>query len=175
MNFRTGQPDDVKKLIDLHKAVARQGGGIARLEDEITEEYVEGFIKKSLAGGLIIVAIHPDDPDRLVAEIHGYKAGIKIFDHVLGEVTVLVDPEFQGKKVGKTLMMIFLDEIVRNRPDIGKVELFTGESNQRALALYQALGFRIEGRLEMRARTPSKDYEADVPLGWQNPNFEFEF
>lgn len=150
-------------------------GGIARLEHEVTEDYVKDFLIKSLASGLIIVGEHPEDPERLVAEMHGYKAGPKIFDHVLGEITVLVDPEFQGKKVGKTLMMIFLDEIVRNRTDIGKVELFTSEGNHRAMALYQSLGFRIEGRFEMRIRTPDKNYEADIPMGWQNPNFEFEF
>ncbi|MEJ7644999.1 MAG: GNAT family N-acetyltransferase [Chryseolinea sp.] len=175
MQFRTAEIDDLHKLVALYKAVARQEGGIARLEHEVTEDYVKDFLIKSLASGLIIVGEHPEDPERLVAEMHGYKAGPKIFDHVLGEITVLVDPEFQGKKVGKTLMMIFLDEIVRNRTDIGKVELFTSEGNHRAMALYQSLGFRIEGRFEMRIRTPDKNYEADIPMGWQNPNFEFEF
>jgi len=175
MNFRTASLDDLQKLVALYKAVAREAGGIARLEHEVTEDYVKEFLTKSLASGLIIVGEHPEDPERLVAAMHGYKAGIKIFEHVLGDVTVVVHPEFQGKKVGKTLMMIFLDEIVRNRPDIGKVELFTGEGNQRAMALYQSLGFRIEGRFEMRVRTPDKNYEADIPMGWQNPNFEFEF
>jgi putative acetyltransferase len=90
------------------------------------------------------------------------------------DLTIAVHPEFQGKKIGRTLFTIFLEEIATNRPDIGKVELITRESNLRAIQLYQSLGFRIEGRLEMRIKTPEGNYEADIPMGWQNPNFEFE-
>jgi ribosomal protein S18 acetylase RimI-like enzyme len=86
---------------------------------------------------------------------------------------LVVDPDFQGKKIGRTILMIFLDEIVKNRPDIGKVELIARESNQRAIALYQSVGFLIEGRLEMRIKAADGYYEADIPMGWQNPNFEF--
>ena len=44
---------------------------------------------------------------------------------------------------------------------------------REAIALYQSRGFLIEGRLEMRIRTPDRHYEADIPMGWQNPNYEF--
>ena len=173
MRYRTADIDDLQRLIKLYKAVAREEGGIARLEHEITEEYVHNFIIKSLASGVIIVGENPDDPDELIAEIHGYKAGISVFDHVLGDVTVLVHPKFQGKKIGRTILTIFLEEIGRNRTDIGKVELIAREGNMKAIELYQSLGFRVEGRLEMRIRTPDRNYEADIPMGWQNPNFEF--
>jgi len=173
MRFRTADIDDLSRLIKLYKTVAREEGGIARLEHEITEDYVKNFILKSLASGLIIVGENPDDPDELMAEIHGYKSGISVFDHVLGDVTILVHPKFQGKKIGRTILTIFLEEIARNRTDIGKVELIAREGNMKAIELYQSLGFRIEGRLEMRIRTPERNYEADIPMGWQNPNFEF--
>jgi len=173
MRYRSADIDDLNRLMKLYKAVAREEGGIARLENEITEEYVKKFILNSLASGVIIVGENPDDPDELIAEIHGYKSGVAVFDHVLGEVTILVHPKFQGKKVGRTILTIFLEEIARNRMDIGKVELVARESNLKAIELYQSLGFRIEGRLEMRIRTPERTYEADIPMGWQNPNFEF--
>ena len=114
MRFRTADIDDLSRLIKLYKTVAREEGGIARLEHEVTEEYVKNFITKSLASGLIIVGENPDDPDELIAEIHGYKAGISVFDHVLGDVTILVHPKFQGKKIGRTILTIFLEEIGRN-------------------------------------------------------------
>lgn len=173
MVYRTADVDDLHRLVKLYKAVAHVEGGIARLEHEVTEEYVKNFIQKSLATGLIIVGENPDDPDELVAEIHGYKAGIKVFDHVLGDVTILVHPKFQGKKIGRTILTIFLEEIARNRVDIGKVELIAREGNKKAIDLYQSLGFRVEGRLEMRIKTHHHTYEADIPMGWQNPNFEF--
>lgn len=173
MVYRTADVDDLHRLVKLYKAVAHVEGGIARLEHEVTEEYVKNFIQKSLATGLIIVGENPDDPEELVAEIHGYKAGIKVFDHVLGDVTILVHPKFQGKKIGRTILTIFLEEIARNRVDIGKVELIAREGNKKAIDLYQSLGFRVEGRLEMRIKTHHHTYEADIPMGWQNPNFEF--
>lgn len=173
MHYRTAEVDDLPRLVNLYRAVARQADGLIRLEHEITEDYVHDFLHKSLASGLIIVAEHPDDAEVLVAEIHGHKSGIKAFDHVLGHVTMAVHPEFQGKKIGRTLFTIFLQEIATQRPDIGKVELMTRESNHRAIALYQSLGFRIEGRLEMRVKNIHHHYEADIPMGWQNPNYEF--
>lgn len=175
MRYRTADLEDLQRIITLYKAVARAEGGISRLEREISEEYVRHFITQSTASGLILVAEHPDNPDELVAEVHGYKSGPFVFDHVLGDVTLAVHPEFQGRKIGRSIFTIFLEEIATNRSDVGKVELITREGNTRAISLYQSLGFRIEGRLEMRIRTPERTYEADIPMGWQNPNFEFDF
>ena len=173
MRYRTATPEDLDAIVKLYKTVAQTEGGIARLEDEVTSDYVRNFLQKSLESGLIVVGEHPDNADDLVAEIHAYKAGIQVFDHVLGELTIVVHPDFRGKKVGRTILTIFLEEVGRNRPDVGKVELIARESNQKAIALYQSMGFLIEGRLEMRIRTTDRRYEADIPMGWQNPNYEF--
>jgi len=173
MLYRIASSEDLPRIVKLYKAVAQAGGSIARQEQEITEEYVGSFIERSLDTGLIIVGEHPDNPDELIAEIHAYKAGLKVFNHVLSELTLVVHPQHQGKKIGRTLFTIFLEEIGRNRPDIGKVELFTRESNTKAINLYNSLGFKVEGRMEMRIKTPQGLYEADIPMGWQNPNFEF--
>ncbi len=174
MHYRTGELSDVPRLIKLHKAVAAVPGYLARTPEEITEDYVTDFLAHSLANGLIIVGENESNPDELIAEIHGYTSELSIFRHVMGDVTFMVHPDHQGKGIGRTIFTIFLDEIVNNRPDIGKVELFTYESNRRALGLYQSLGFMIEGRLEMRAKNPSGNFEADIPLGWVNPGFEFD-
>jgi ribosomal protein S18 acetylase RimI-like enzyme len=173
MRYRTATIEDLDRLVKLYQAVARTEGGIARLEPEITPEYVSGFLEKSLATGLIIVGENPDNENELIAEIHAYKAGIQVFDHVLSDLTIVVHPSFQKKKLGRTILTIFLEEVGRNRPDIGRVELIARESNEKAIALYQSLGFLIEGRLEMRIRTTDRHYEADIPMGWQNPNYEF--
>ena len=174
MHIRTAEPEDLQRIKILYEEVARTAGGLARTAKEITEDYIDNFLRKSLASGLIIVAEHPDDARKLIGEIHAYKPGIEVFDHVLSDLTIAVHPQFQGKKIGRTLFTIFLEEIALNHPDIGRVELIARESNQKAIQFYQSLGFRIEGRLEMRIRTPEKNYEADIPMGWQNPNFEFD-
>ncbi len=174
MHIRTAEPEDIQRIKRLYQAVARSGDGLARKEHEITDEYVEGFVNKSIAQGLIIVAEHPTDPNELVGEIHAYQPGIEVFSHLYSHLTIAVHPEFQGKKIGRTLFTIFLEEIGMNRHNIGKVELMTRESNERAIAFYQSLGFRVEGRFEMRIKDKHGNFEADIPMGWQNPNFEFD-
>lgn len=174
MHIRTAEPGDIQPIKRLYQAVAGKGDGLARKEDEITDAYIESFLTKSIETGLIIIAEHPTNPGELVGEIHAYKPGIKAFDHLYSNLTIAVHPDFQGKKVGRTLFTIFLEEIGLNRHDIGKVELMTRESNERAIAFYQSLGFKIEGRLEMRIKDKHGNYEADIPMGWQNPNFEFD-
>jgi len=173
MVYRTAEIDDLPRLVRLYRAVANREGGIVRLEHEINETYVLDFLKKCMATGLIIVGEDPEDKNELIAEVHASKMGVQVVDHVLSDLTIVVRPDYQGKKIGRTIFTIFLEEIARNRPDVGKVELIARESNHKAIALYQSLGFRIEGRMEMRIKTPQGNYEADIPMGWQNPNFEF--
>jgi len=175
MYLRIATQEDTGRIKTLYKKVSNsEGSGLARIENEITEEYINHFIEKSLAKGLIIVAEHPDDPEQLIGEIHGYPSEVDAFKHVMSEFMIAVQPDFQGKKIGRTLFTIFLEEIGKNRTDIGKVELFVRESNVKAIQLYQSMGFLIEGRMEMRIKTKAGLFEADIAMGWQNPNFEFD-
>lgn len=173
MHIREAVIADLSMIKKLYAEVSRHEGGIARVESEITDAYVSDFLEKSIECGLILVAEHPDKPDALIAEIHAYKPGPAVFDHVLSDLTIVVHPDFQQQKIGRTIFTIFLEEVGINRTDIGRVELVARESNQKAIRFYQSFGFSIEGRLEMRIRTPDRNYEADIPMGWQNPNFEF--
>jgi ribosomal protein S18 acetylase RimI-like enzyme len=154
--------------------VSREEGGIARLEHEITGDYIRNFLSKSLDSGFILVIEHPENPNELIAEVHAYKPGPVVFDHILSNLTLVVHPAFQGKKYGRTILTLFLEQVALNRPDIGRIELIVRESNHKAIAFYQSLGFLIEGRLEMRIKTTRKTYEADIPMAWQNPNYEFD-
>ena len=153
--------------------MALKGDGIAQREEEITDEFVESFLNRSLSRGISLVMENPQDPDALVAEIHAYKPGPVALDHLLTDLTIAVHPDFQRRKLGRTMLTIFLEEVALNHPHIGKVELFVRESNLKAIALCQSMGFTIEGRLEMRTRDEEGNYEADIPMGWINPNFEF--
>lgn len=174
MKLRTAVFEDWPAVKQIYTEVAKQKTGIARLEHEVTDDYVKRFMEKALDGGLMIVAEHPQNENELIAEIHACKSKLSVFNHLMTDLTIAVHPDFQGKKIGRTIFTIFLEEIGLNRPDVGKVELVTRESNTKAINLYQSLGFRIEGRLEMRIKTPDGGYEADIPMGWQNPNFQFD-
>src|SRR5688500_6781255 len=154
MHIREAVVEDLTAIKKLYQEVAHEVGGIARSKDEITDEYVGHVLKKSIEAGLIIVAEHPQNPDVLIGEMHAYKPGPEAFGHVYSDLTIVVHPAFHGKKIGRTIFTIFLEEVGLNRRDIGRVELIARESNHKAIGFYQSFGFRIEGRLEMRIKTP---------------------
>lgn len=173
MHFRTAEPTDIPALLQLYLDVARHGD-FTRTVEEISVGYVQDFVSRSLAEGLIIVAENPNHANALVGEIHAVKPDSGQSKHVLRDLTIAIHPSFQRKGLGKTMLRIFLEEVMHHRPDVGKVELAVNESNTSALALFQAFEFLIEGRLEMHRRNPDKSYEAEIPMGWQNPTFEFD-
>jgi ribosomal protein S18 acetylase RimI-like enzyme len=173
MHIRTAVPQDLEKIRNLYKEAARRDSNFFRTEEELTDDCILDFVNKSISKGLIIVAEDPNDENKLIGEIHGYQSGLKVTDHVLANFNLVVHPDFQNKKLGKTLFTIFLEEVGKNHPEIGKVELIVRESNEKAIRLFQSRGFLIEGRMEMRVKKADGSYEADIPMGWQNPNFEF--
>jgi ribosomal protein S18 acetylase RimI-like enzyme len=165
-------PTDKGKIISLYEKVAMISGGIARSKEEISEEYIEDFMRQAETSGIQLVIDHPEKPGLIIAEIHAYKAIPKVFAHVMGNLTIAVDPDFQGRGVGKILFTHFLEFITNNRPDIMRVELLTQESNEKAINLYKKVGFIIEGRLEKRIKMYDDRIEADIPMAWFNRNYE---
>lgn len=163
--------NDRDKIFALYKAVAKMPGGIAREEDEITAAYIGSFMEKAAVSGIQLVLENPENPVELIAEIHCYKLGPRVFSHVLGELTIVVHPSFQGKGAGRALFKYLLNYIEEERRDIMRVELIARESNKKAISFYKSLGFEQEGRLEKRVCPPKGDYEADIPMAWFNRNF----
>ncbi len=169
MNFRNAALSDAPKIKRLYLSVAKNEGGIARLPEEITDEYISGFLNKSLKDGLILVAESGND---IVGEIHAYRVGIKVFEHVLTDLTIAVSPEHQGKGIGKKLFLSFLETVKTDHHNIARVELIARESNKKAIQFYESIGFIIEGRFEKRIKTTHNTFEADIPMGWLNPNYQ---
>lgn len=98
MNFeiRFATSEDAANLNILYKSVAKTIGGIARLEKEITDVYILNFLNKALDNGLCLIIENPQKDNEIIAEIHCYKLGLKVFDHVLSELTIVVHPNFQN-------------------------------------------------------------------------------
>ena len=162
---------DHDMLLRLYLAVAGNEGGIARSRLEIDDNYISTIIKESMQRGIIFV-VSDDTGKKIIAEIHGYRPGIKVFNHVFSDFTIVVDPEYQGCGIGKYIFNVFLSEVKNNHPDILRVELIVRESNQKAIEFYKKIGFEIEGRLEKRIFNQFGKYEADIPMAWFNPSFK---
>lgn len=163
--LRPGRREDAPAIRLLYQTVAATPGGIAREPGEVTNDYVDGFVAHSLERGVLIVAEVPGLLG-LAAELHAYRSELRLFTHVLGDLTVAVHPKAQEQGIGRQLFTRLLDEVARDHPDIKRVELITQESNVRALKLYESLGFQREGRLEGRIRNSSGGVEADIPMAW---------
>lgn len=163
LTIRKADPADRQAILNLYQKVASFPGGIARVKDEITPGYIDQFMNAARERGLELVAEHAG---RIVAEIHAARPGISVFHHVLSDLTIVVDPDFQGKGTGRKLFTGFLNRIREEFPDILRVELIARESNRSALRFYTSLGFRQEGRFEGRIHSVSGGFEADIPMAW---------
>jgi len=168
---RQANDTDYSKIYDLYKKVAETPIGIARSPEEITEAYIKNFMRHAAETGIELVIDNPDNPSAIIAEIHCHKMEPKIFRHVLSELTIAVDPAFQGKGAGKKIFTHLLAFITSSRPDILRVELFTQPSNERAFAFYKKIGFVPEGMFEKRIPGKNGQLEADIPMAWFNPNY----
>jgi ribosomal protein S18 acetylase RimI-like enzyme len=170
--IRQATSEDLNKIYALYKKVATETTGLARSGDEITGQYVEDLMKHSSDSGIELVTDHPENSSQIIAEVHCYKLVPKTFSHVLSELTIAVDPDFQGKGIGRMIFTDLLDLIKTNRPDTMRVELISREFNLKAISFYESLGFKREGRLEKRIRSNANEFEADVPMAWFNPNYK---
>lgn len=172
LSIRVAEEEDLAGVLALYRAVAERPGGLARLAAEIDEDYVGSFMRHARCRGLELLAV--DDAGAVVGEIHAARPGIYCFSHVLNDLTIAVHPDCQGTGVGRRLFAAFMDRVVRDMPDILRVELIARESNARAIGFYESLGFAAEGRLRGRIRTVDGRFEDDVVMGWLREHSEQE-
>lgn len=163
MSIRQSTAADLDELFSLYKAVAKLPGGLARLESEVTRDYVEGFLQGALKNGVSLVA---SEGERLIGEIHAKVPELFCFSHVLSDLTIAVHPDQQSTGVGRALFNLFMETVEQERPDITRVELIARESNQKAIDFYRSLGFDTEGRLVGRIKNLDGTLESDIPMAW---------
>jgi ribosomal protein S18 acetylase RimI-like enzyme len=168
MIIRKALIKDKKAVYDLYKEVAKNERGIARMEDEITEQYMETMFDSVERQGIMLVGVD-ENSQMLIAEIHATKYGIKIFDHILTHLTLVVHPDYQRKGLGKTIFQTFLEEAVNHFPETRRIELESRASNQKSIGLYKRLGFVQEGIMRNKTRNKDGSFEDSLLMAWTNP------
>jgi RimJ/RimL family protein N-acetyltransferase len=161
--IRTGVAGDIASLLALYQVVAAEPGSLARRAEEMDASYIEGVSLAALSRGVWIVA---EDPKGLCASIHASRPLPRDFQHVLGELTIVVHPRSQGQGLGRKLFSAFMDHVRDKEPGILRVELITRDSNERARKIYEKLGFELEGRLRERVRHADGRLEDDLFYAW---------
>lgn len=150
------------KVLTLYRAVAAHGGGLARKAEEISRDYVFGFLERAQTDGITRAVWAADGT--IAAEIHADRMEPRQFHHVLTDLTIAVHPEWQGKGLGSRLFKVLIDHAPKLSPPITRIELVAREGNTAAIQLYQRLGFKIEGRFTKRVRLADGTVEDDIAM-----------
>lgn len=158
-----------EQILALYKKVVVVPDGIIRNPDEIDEVYISQFLKASINNGLILVGLKEG---RIVGEIHAVTPNIFAFQHLMTDLTIVVDPSEQGQGVGKTIFKQFLNIIQTDFPNVLRVELFTREHNERNVKFYESLGFINEGKQERKIFLSKKSFHTPIHMAWFNPNYD---
>ncbi len=172
MIIRKATADDLPQLTELYQEVARISQGIARSEAEVSEQYISNLYQQTSQQGLMLVGINVETGE-LVAEMHASKYGLRIFEHILTSLTIVVKPSYQGRGVGKSLFNAFLREVDENWPEVSRIELESRSTNQKSIGLYQSLGFVQEGRMVNKTRNADGRYEDSLLFARTKPTFFF--
>ena len=164
-----GELKHTREILQLYKSIAGIPDGIIRNEYEIDEEYVSGFLKKSIEKGLTLVGIIEN---KIIGEIHAYTPNIYAFQHLLTDLTIVVDQNHQGKGIGRKLFECFLETVKTELTHILRIELYTREYNKRNVRFYKSLGFINEGRQKDKIFVSHSVFETPLHMAWFNPNYK---
>lgn len=169
LEIKKAQLANEAALLELHKKVAKITDGIIRKANEIDKNYIAGILEKSLNNGLILLGLIDNE---IVGEIHGYTPNIYAFQHIITDLTIVVDPKHQGKGVGRKLFEQFLETVKKDLIHILRIELYTREHNQRNINFYESLGFINEGRQKNKIFVSDTIFETPIHMAWFNPNYK---
>jgi ribosomal protein S18 acetylase RimI-like enzyme len=156
---------DLPSIGVLLRDAAGISGGLVRAAGELSDDYIQHVVSRSLERGITLVA-RATDGSRLLGVVLAQFLGPRSLAHVLSELTLAVHSNSQGLGIGRSLMQGLIDTVTNQHPHILRVELLTRESNERARFLYGACGFREEGRFIGRIRNADGRLEADIPMAW---------
>jgi len=159
--LRRTRPEDAAAMLALFQAAAN-GPGLARYPDEIDADYIAATMARSTGPGGISIGAFSEE--RLVGEIHAWRPGPRKFAHVLGDLTIAVDPKWQGQGLGTSLFAALFDTAREMVPPIERIELFVHTGNPGARALYERLGFAVEGRMPGRLKLDSGEVLDDFAM-----------
>ena len=142
--FRPLEDRDLHSWITLSQRIVDDGRGVVMDLDEVTSTVEDA--RKRLAAflerpdHLALAAV--DDEGHLAGTCEVTRFRLRRLAHV-GLLALGVDPLWQGRGLGRALTEAAVAWC--DQQGIERIELYTRADNERAIALYQSLGFEHEG------------------------------
>lgn len=167
--IRSSTMEDIDAVRALYQKITKVPDGIIRRKEEITQEYIGGFLKNSLTDGISLTAFKKNGS--IIGEIHAYTPPIFAFQHLLTDLTIMVDPDFHGQGIGRRLFETFLSKVQIEFRHIYRVELFVREHNEKNIRFYKSLGFINEGRQKGKIFMELGLLQTPLHMVWFNPEF----
>jgi putative acetyltransferase len=169
--LRAARLEDGEALYAVERAIVASGEGVVRTlggmppAQEFVAHYRQIF-QSALTGDQGITLLAVRDGGAIAGSATAKRLGPDLVDHV-AVVSVGVHPEHQGLGLGRHLMEGILRWAREGEAAgaIERLELYVHADNERALALYQALGFVVEGRRRGFVKTPAGGRRDDLVMG----------
>lgn len=161
MTIRAATVDDAAALCEAEQAIAATPGFLVSAPDELTPQAFRDRIAALQGRGLYLVAEVDGEPAGHVVLEPG---ALRAVAHVM-TLTIAVHLGHQDAGLGRRLLQAALDW-AQSRPEVGKVTLHVRATNQRAIHLYEAMGFVHEGRLVRKLKLPDGAWVDDLSMGW---------
>ncbi|UCZ52030.1 GNAT family N-acetyltransferase [Bacillus shivajii] len=162
--IRTAQVSDAEQMHKLTKSALKEGTGLVMSYDDFHMTVNDQMMKNDFT-------LRNPHTLQLIAVKKNIVIGILTIDidglkHTMhrGTLGVIIHPSYRSKGVGKALMTTALFWAHHFAP-LEKLELEVLSSNQKAIKLYERLGFFYEGRIHRFMRKTNGEYEDILTMG----------
>jgi putative acetyltransferase len=173
--LRRVRDGDALALLALERALAADGRGMVKGLDDLPDHPadIDHNVREwlSLARWRGVRFVQETEAGEIVGEGSLRRLGPSMIDHV-AVLALGIHPAAQGQGLGRAMMNALLawarsppaHPSGRARP-VRRVELYVRADNDRAQALYQSLGFTVEGRRARFVRLPGDRFVDDLVMG----------
>lgn len=169
MNIRKAHSSDRDDIAEIYAMVAGKVEGITRTPAEITQTYIFSLLNKPEDKCIFLVV--EDDDQNIIGFGHAEKSGLKVYEHILSNFTIVVKPKEQLQGIGRGIFMGFLEFLMNHRPDIKRLEMEVNYDPDR-IKLFEGTGFKTEAIIKDRVKRLNGAFSDQVLMAWVNPNFK---
>ena len=148
VRLRAAVSADVPGIVALERAVVAAGEGVVKTLNDVQDQRAAELLSDRIGSGHWVVAEWADEAGAIIGccRLDQHKASL--IRHV-ATLSLEVHPDAQGVGIGRLLMECALDgarTAGSGASDaVRRIELFVRADNARARALYESVGFQVEG------------------------------